>query len=176
MARAYRKKPVVVEAVQWTGENHAEMCEFIDPEAFEIIPRVGLVIHTLEGDHHASPGDYIIKGVNGEFYPCKPDIFAETYESSTITPPNEPRAGLYGKYTVYKNKDGSLVTDCFILRPAKDPAAVAALRAYAAATDNAELAADIVNWVGAEPNEPLTLERLREMDVSLAVLRAARRE
>ena len=90
MARAYRKKPVVVEAVQWTGENHAEMCEFIDPEVFEIIPRVGLVIHTLEGDHHASPGDYIIKGVNGEFYPCKPDIFAKTYESSTLTPPNDP--------------------------------------------------------------------------------------
>ena len=89
VARAYRKKPVVVEAVQWTGENHAEMCEFIDPEAFEIIPRIGLVIHTLEGDHHASPGDYIIKGVNGEFYPCKPDIFAKTYESSTLTPPNE---------------------------------------------------------------------------------------
>ena len=89
MARAYRKKPVVVEAVQWTGENHAEMCEFIDPEAFEIIPRIGLVIHTLEGDHHASLGDYIIRGVNGEFYPCKPDIFAKTYESATLTPPNE---------------------------------------------------------------------------------------
>ena len=90
MARVYRKKPVVVEAVQWTGENHAEMCEFIDPEVFEIIPRVGLVIHTLEGDHHANPGDYIIKGVNGEFYPCKPDIFAKTYENSTLTQPNEP--------------------------------------------------------------------------------------
>ena len=90
MARTYRKKPVVVEAVQWTGENHAEMYEFIDPEAFEIIPRVGLVIHTLEGDHHASPGDYIIKGVNREFYPCKPDIFEKTYEDATLTPPNEP--------------------------------------------------------------------------------------
>lgn len=90
MARAYRKKPVVVEAVQWTGENHAEMCAFIDPEVFEIIPRVGLVIHTLEGDHHASPRDYIIKGVNGEFYPCKPDIFEKTYESATLTSPNEP--------------------------------------------------------------------------------------
>ena len=75
-----------------------------------------------------------------------------------LTPPNEPRAGLYGKYTVYKNKDGSLVTDCFILRPAKDPAAVAALRAYAATTDNAELAADIICWVGAPQNEPLTCE------------------
>ena len=89
MAKWYRKKPVMIEAVQWTGENHAEMCEFIDPEAFEIIPRVGLVIHTLEGDHYASPGDYIIKGINGEFYPCKPDIFAKTYESATLTPPNE---------------------------------------------------------------------------------------
>ena len=89
MARVYRKKPVTVEAVQWTGENLAEMCEFIDSEVFEIIPRVGLVIHTLEGDHHASPGDYIIKGVNGEFYPCKPDIFAKTYESATLTPQNE---------------------------------------------------------------------------------------
>ena len=90
MARAYKKKPVVVEAVQWTGENHAEMCEFIDPEVFEIKPKEGLIIHTLEGDHHASPGDYIIKGVNGEFYPCKPDIFAKTYEPATLTPPNEP--------------------------------------------------------------------------------------
>ena len=89
MAKSYRKKPVMIEAVQWTGANHAEMCEFIDPEAFEIIPRVGLVIHTLEGDHYASPGDYIIKGINGEFYPCKPDIFAKTYESATLTPPNE---------------------------------------------------------------------------------------
>ena len=76
------------------------------------------------------------------------------YDMPTLTPPNEPeRAGLYGKYTVYKNKDGSLVTDCFILRPAKDPAAIVALRAYAAATDNAELAADTTNWVGAEPSE-----------------------
>ena len=165
MAKSYRKKPVMIEAVQWTGENHAEMCEFIDPEAFEIIPRVGLVIHTLEGDHYASPGDYIIKGINGEFYPCKPDIFAKTYESATLTPPNEPeRAGLYGKYTVYKNKDGSLVTGCFILRPEKDPAAVAALRAYAAATDNTELASDIIKWVGDEPNEPLTIEQLLEME------------
>ena len=90
MARAYRKKPVVVEAVQWTGENRAEMCEFIDPEVFDIKPKEGLIIHTLEGDHHASPGDYIIKGVNGEFYPCKPDIFAKTYEPATLTPPNEP--------------------------------------------------------------------------------------
>ena len=82
----------------------------------------------------------------------------------TLTQPNEAEhAGLYGKYTVYKNKDGSLVTDCFILRPAKDPAAVTALRAYAAATDDAELAVDIINWDGAEPIEPLELEESRDM-------------
>lgn len=87
------------------------------------------------------------------------------YDMPTLTPPNEPeRAGLYGKYTVRRNKDGSLVTDCFVLRPAKDPAAVAALRAYAAATDNPELAADIINWVGVETNEPLTLDELLKMD------------
>lgn len=99
--------------------------------------------------------------------PCEPSdcVFVRAInEAPTLTPPNEPRAGLYGKYTVYKNKDGSLVTDCFILRPAKDPAAVAALRAYAAATDNAELAADIISWVGAEPNEPLTQADLDGMD------------
>ena len=117
MARTYRKKPVTVEAVQWTGENRAEMCEFIDSEVFEIIPRVGLVIHTLEGDHHASPGDYIIKGVNGEFYPCKPDIFAKTYESSTLTPPNEwvsveeRLPGMSGNYIcAAKGKNGSVWT------------------------------------------------------------------
>ena len=113
MAMKYRKKPVVVEAVQWTGENHAEMCEFIDPEVFEIKPKEGLIIHTLEGDHHASPGDYIIKGVNGEFYPCKPDIFAKTYDPATLTPPNEPmtleqlRASPHGKI-----KDSTLQSIC----------------------------------------------------------------
>ena len=93
----------------------------------------------------------------------------------TITPPNEPeRAGLYGKYTVYKNKDGSLVTDCFILRPAKDPAAVAALRAYAATTDNAELAADIINWVGAEPNEWVSVEERLPQEKQRVIVRCER--
>ena len=116
MARAYRKKPVVIEAVQWTGENHAEMCEFIDPEVFEIIPRVGLVIHTLEGDHHASPGDYIIKGVNGEFYPCKPDIFAKTYESATLTPPNEPlTCGLVDRHGMPLRAGDTVAADKFFV-------------------------------------------------------------
>lgn len=84
-------------------------------------------------------------------------IYEILNKAPTLTPPNEPeRAGLYGKYSVYKNKDGSQVTDCFVLRPDKDPAAVVALTAYATATDNAELAADIRGWIGSEPNEPLT--------------------
>ena len=119
MAMKYRKKPVVVEAVQWTGNNHADMCEFIDPEVFEIIPRVGLVIHTLEGDHHASPGDYIIKGVSGEFYPCKPDIFAKTYEAvlPTLTPPNEwvsveeRLPDKYGEYIVCACDEGGPIDE-----------------------------------------------------------------
>lgn len=69
MAREYRKKPVVVEAVQWTGENHAEMCKFIDPEVFEIIPRVGLVIHTLEGDHTQPSGTISSRGLTENFIP-----------------------------------------------------------------------------------------------------------
>lgn len=59
--------------------------------------------------------------------------------------------GLYNKYVVFRNKDGSLVTNCFVLRPDKDPAAVAALRAYAQATDDAKLAADIYKWIGTNP-------------------------
>ena len=63
------------------------------------------------------------------------------------------------------------MTDCFVLCPAKDPAAVAALRAYAATTDNAELAADIINWVGAEPNEWVSVEeRLPEESDGMVLL------
>lgn len=57
-----------------------------------------------------------------------------------------------------------MIENCFVLRPGKDPAAVAALRAYAEATDNDTLAADIISWVGAECNDPLTLDELRQMD------------
>ena len=102
-------------------------------------------------------------------------VMQRVNQAPTLTPPNEPeRAGLYGKYTVYKNKDGSLVTDCFILRPAKDPAAVAALRAYAATTDNAELAADIINWVGAEPNEWVSVEEGLPKEKQRVIVRCER--
>ena len=77
MAKRYRKKPVVIEAVQWVG-NFGEIERFVGGDA-EF--REGqLVVATLEGPLRASEGDWIIKGVKGEFYPCKPDVFAATYE------------------------------------------------------------------------------------------------
>lgn len=81
----YRKKPVVVEAIQWTGNNIREVNKFYPKAEFEInivngISYSKVYIRTLEGVMSANPGDYIIKGVQGEFYPCKPDIFKQTYE------------------------------------------------------------------------------------------------
>ena len=88
----YRKKPVVIEAMQipsvmderflveldkvrvWIGEGANIL---VDEDNFF---NFGMIIKTLEGDMKATPGDYIIKGVQGEFYPCKPDIFEQTYE------------------------------------------------------------------------------------------------
>lgn len=87
----YTKKPVEIEAVQWTG--HAHSTAAIDifmgtfPKRSEVIGsrsegNAKLLIPTLEGIMEASEGDYIIKGVKGEFYPCKPDIFKLTYDKS----------------------------------------------------------------------------------------------
>lgn len=81
----FRKKPVVIEAFQlraYTDEMPPDwfIDKFGDGGSFH--PRIdgSMDIQTLEGDMHASAGDWIIKGVKGEFYPCKPDIFAATYE------------------------------------------------------------------------------------------------
>lgn len=77
----YRKKPVVIEAVQWTGKNQTEIFAFTKAgEIGEDFMSSDIEIVTLEGTMKASPGDWIIKGVKGEFYPCKPDIFEATYE------------------------------------------------------------------------------------------------
>lgn len=76
-----RKKPVVVEAIVATVENMKEIKEFTGDEGLIYDPLTDTYyIRTLEGDMKISSGDYIIKGVAGEFYPCKPDIFHETYE------------------------------------------------------------------------------------------------
>lgn len=91
--RKYRKKPVVIEAVQFTGRNDAEVAAFVGDNGYDPVDvRPTWMIQTLEGLMQASVGDFIIKGVKGEFYPCKPDIFEATYEevgvkpSSTIKP------------------------------------------------------------------------------------------
>lgn len=84
----FRKKPVVIDAFQWTGdetqlEDPVWIVEMIKAGTVEISPHEsGIYLHikTLEGEMHASPGDYIIRGIKGEIYPCKPDIFEQSYE------------------------------------------------------------------------------------------------
>lgn len=89
----FRKKPVVIEAIQYTKYNRQEIEAFIGKELEENLesetayvagiapPIFSLNIETLEGVMKANEGDWIIRGVNGEFYPCKPDIFEKTYEA-----------------------------------------------------------------------------------------------
>ena len=79
----YRKKPVIIEAIQYLREdNIGETIDFINKEGvlFYSTRKNEYYIKTLEGDMFISKSDYIIKGVQGEFYPCKPDIFEQTYE------------------------------------------------------------------------------------------------
>ena len=76
----YRKKPVEIEAVMWTGYNFDIIKEMSDRNIQ--ISGKDLLIYTLEGVMKASIGDYIIKGVSDELYPCKPDIFNLTYEKA----------------------------------------------------------------------------------------------
>lgn len=82
----YRKKPVIIEAIQFedNSDRIIEIHEFMGGDTirvnYEDKDNPYLKIKTLEGIMKASVGDYIIKGVNGEFYPCKPDIFEKTYE------------------------------------------------------------------------------------------------
>ncbi|EPL1953331.1 TPA: hypothetical protein I8627_002156 [Citrobacter freundii] len=77
----FRKKPVVIDAVQWTGNNAQEIYDFCGSGNRDChVCGNEMLIQTLEGTMTASAGDYIIRGVNGEHYPCKPDIFDKTYE------------------------------------------------------------------------------------------------
>ena len=77
------KKPVVIEAIQYDGANITEVETFVGgklPTVMNSNKDTQLVVSTLEGDMKISKKDYVIKGVNGEFYPCKPDIFEKTYD------------------------------------------------------------------------------------------------
>jgi len=89
----YKKKPIEIEAIQWTGDldSFTELVNFANVTQYSQITTAQdmiddtnesncIYIHTLEGEMRASVGDYIIKGIQGEFYPCKPDIFEQTYE------------------------------------------------------------------------------------------------
>ena len=85
----FRKKPVVIEAIQWTGENYADVRAFAGAGSVHHTRSDGtdgLRIETLEGVMAANVGDWIIRGVKGEFYPCKPDIFAATYGAGDVEP------------------------------------------------------------------------------------------
>ena len=93
-ALRFTKKPVTIEAIQWTGKNLREVITFTDGlpdtrshhagmawEAYaDLVARDGLMIYTLEGKMLANVGDWIIRGVKGEMYPCKDEIFRLTYE------------------------------------------------------------------------------------------------
>jgi hypothetical protein len=90
----FRKKPVVIEAVQFTGpDSYLEILDWMKTsgnahallagETASSTPR--MLVHTLEGTMAADPGDWIIRGVKGEFYPCKPDIFEATYEPAEVS-------------------------------------------------------------------------------------------
>jgi hypothetical protein len=81
--KKYTKKPVTIDAEQWDGttaEANRMILEYKIPAVVNIIQ--GFQIQTLEGYMKVSKGDFIIKGIKGEFYSCKPDIFAMTYDSA----------------------------------------------------------------------------------------------
>lgn len=78
MIKYYKKKPVVISAVKWTGDNLKEVMDFMNGKA--MVKCGNIIIPTLEGTMAAEVGSYIIKGVKGEYYPCRGDIFEDTYE------------------------------------------------------------------------------------------------
>ena len=81
MTMKYRKKPVVIDAIQYDGKNCMAVLAWAGASQITEDFLGGLEIPTLEGTMKASVGDWIIRGVRGELYPCKPDIFAATYEA-----------------------------------------------------------------------------------------------
>lgn len=78
MIKQYKKKPLIVSAVKWDGTNLQEIKAFTEGRA--MMKNITLVIPTLEGTMAAEVGSYIIKGVKGEYYPCREDIFKNIYE------------------------------------------------------------------------------------------------
>lgn len=87
--KTYRKKPVEIVAFEFDGENTIEVLKWmvghncVDVYSTSLDGKSSIHIPTLEGEVTASPGDFVIRGVEGEFYPCKPDIFRKTYDEVT---------------------------------------------------------------------------------------------
>jgi hypothetical protein len=78
--KKYVKRPIPVEAIQYLSENLEEVLDFIGDFPLKYIqPENILLLCTLEGEHMVRHGDFVIKGIYGEFYPCKPDIFKDSY-------------------------------------------------------------------------------------------------
>lgn len=81
----YRKKPITIEAIQFTKESLEDIKNWLGENCVESIAKpMELLINTSEGVMKASENDYIIKGIKGEFYPCKPDIFEQTYDAVVV--------------------------------------------------------------------------------------------
>lgn len=109
MINKYRKKPVIVEAVIWTGNNIDEVKELAKSAVENIIfVDNNLYIETLKGNMKVSIGDYIIKGIKEEFYPCKPDIFKETYETVSMVSDNDKTTVPMSEYIKLENKNKKL--------------------------------------------------------------------
>lgn len=110
----YRKKPIIVEAIQYTDDNLLEVMKFCGEG--KTLFDYYLYIVTLEGNMRVNIGDYVIKGVRGEFYPCKPDIFEETYEAINTNDDRikvEPKRPFFKTYyeepTLENTEDGDMV-------------------------------------------------------------------
>ena len=110
LALGWRKKPVVVQAVQFDGTLASVEALHI-PEASQDLGSRTLQIPTLEGVMTAQPGDWIIRGVQGEFYPCKPDIFAATYEPAGAREPDHLYNQDDWEYTVPWAERGDILSD-----------------------------------------------------------------
>lgn len=84
MIKKYKTRPCEIEVIKWDGNNFKEIAEFTNHKAIMMLMYSSrsyeLVIETLEGNMMANVGDFIIKGLKGEFYPCKPDVFHKKYE------------------------------------------------------------------------------------------------
>ncbi len=114
MPKSYTKKAITIQAIQWVGNNFDELKEFcsiigvddIDDETQQIQP----LIKTLEGEMLISINDYLIKGIKGEFYPCKPDIFEASYDCNEISKEDATEQDWkeYTSFITLIDKDGEL--------------------------------------------------------------------